>query len=149
MSSIDAYAAGLLDGEGTISIREERRSAGSDAHILQINIGMTDTRPLEFMRQHYGGAIRGPLPRPNAKHKALYQWQIGASIAETFLLRVRPFLILKAEQADVALRLRATKTRSGVPLPFAVLEERRALKDELRVLNHRGTGPIALRLRRT
>lgn len=137
MSTIDAYAAGLLDGEGTISIRVDHRPSG-DVHVLQINVGMTDLRPLNFMAENFGGGIHGPVRRGNPRHKPLYQWQVSARVAEAFLRRVRPYLVLKGEQADVALALRAISGRQGIRPSDAIMSERRSLKEQLRVLNQRG-----------
>jgi hypothetical protein len=90
------------------------------------------------MAQHFSGYVRGPVNRPNPKHKSIFFWQVSAAKAGEFLETIYPYLILKRRQADVALRLRDTNTRQGLRLTAETLAKRDALKEELRALNQRG-----------
>ena len=132
-----AYAAGFFDGEGTVTIRTELRKT-CKTHVLQIAIGITDRAPLEWMSERFGGNIRGPVIRASERHKPIYFWQLSAAKAGTFLEEVRPYLLLKAKQADIALELRRIKGSQGVRPSDEQIAARDALKEALTVLNHRG-----------
>ncbi len=140
-----AYAAGYFDGEGSVSIRVEQRKTGQRCHTLMLTIGSTDCRPLNWIVETFGGAMRGPLTvNRKPHHKPIYHWQMGAAQAGWFLQLMRPFLITKKPQAEIALRLRSLIVRQGKRLSIEALEQRDELKAALRVLNRRGLAPEQL-----
>lgn len=92
----DEYAAGLFDGEGCAAIfkrpHEEYYSYG-------VAIGSTNHQIVMDMRETYGGLVTKPYtPRGNAKPSV--QWILRGPGTIKFLLRVRPWLRIKAKQAD-------------------------------------------------
>lgn len=105
-----AYAAGLIDGEGCILIQ---RSKGETYHQL-VTVGMTEKARavLDAMEATYGGATK--LARAaTEKWDAAYAWTVAGDAATALLLDVQPHLILKVEQARVALRV--AEIRSSLP----------------------------------
>nr|WP_238400055.1 hypothetical protein [Kocuria indica] len=98
----DAYAAGLIDGEGCILIQ---KSKGPTYHHL-VTIGMTQKalETLRRMQRAYGGNIK--MMRPSTeKWDAAYGWTVAGQEAKALLEAVLPFLVLKEEQARLALKL--------------------------------------------
>lgn len=103
------YAAGFFDGEGSIILDRSRAS-----YRLVLSIGQVDSRPLYFIKSHFGGVVKLTNSwRKRANAKPLYHWIIKDAAAGAFLLDVIPFLIVKQEQAKVALSFRATVLLSG------------------------------------
>jgi hypothetical protein len=96
---IDAYAAGLLDGEGCVLLTMGKRSAGP-----RVDFGMTEKARavLEAMRDEYGGIVAEGRAATE-KWDAVVTWRLHGQEAARFLRRVLPHLMLKREQAQVAL----------------------------------------------
>ncbi|MFU8891016.1 MAG: hypothetical protein ACNA76_05070 [Anaerosomatales bacterium] len=64
---LDAYAAGLIDGEGTVTL-----SRNHSGKMRSPVISMTSTTPevLRFMQERYGGSIRPYLLVPEKIRRA-------------------------------------------------------------------------------
>ena len=97
-----AYAAGLIDGEGCVLIQQ---SKGETYHHL-VTIGMTEKAlpVLRQMQREWGGAVKRARPATE-KWDAAYAWTVAGDAATTLLTDTMPFLILKHEQARIALRV--------------------------------------------
>ena len=105
-----AYAAGFFDGEGCIVIAFPKKSkSGRRYHRLDVAVAQVDPRPLRWLLDLYGGRLDTPTPRE--KGRPVWHWRLNGPTAEAFLRSVRPYLIVKAEQADVAFEFRATVRR--------------------------------------
>ena len=103
----DAYAAGLVDGEGCIHIDKTLTP--------RLEIGMAETAldVLKAFRREYGGTIH--LGRAETeKWAASYHYTITGGNLAPVLLRLLPHLFLKREQADLALA--AWRLRDEMPL---------------------------------
>jgi hypothetical protein len=103
-----AWAAGVLDGEGSIQI--SRQNLG---HTLQVSVGQSgnDGPPamLLRLRQMYNGHIhenRSTRTTTDAVRKPHYVWQVVARQAEAFLREVLPYLVAKKAQAEIAIEYR-------------------------------------------
>ena len=105
-----AYAAGLIDGEGCVLIQE---SKGPTYHHL-VTIGMTEKAlaVLRAMQRQYGGALKCARPATE-KWDAAYAWTVAGDAATTLLTDTSPYLILKAEQARIALKV--AQIRADLP----------------------------------
>lgn len=93
-----AYLAGLFDGEGSVLIQP----CGS----LSIKLDNTDLPVLEFLVAQFGGPIY--RCRPRARRKTCFSWQVYGDVAEAALRKMLPYLIVKRNQADLALKIRNT-----------------------------------------
>lgn len=140
-----AYAAGLLDGEGSIltALRIKRWTPQ-----LIVAIQMCDERVLVWMAENFGGGVyvvrrKQPPTLPNGAKPVVwrqqYQWKLLCGKAGEFLKLVQPYLIVKRQQCERALALRAlTGKRSQRITPerhVAVLE----LARQISSLNRTGT----------
>lgn len=106
----DAYVAGLVDGEGCILIQESR---GPTYHHL-VTVGMTAKALsiLEALQAEYGGKTKKARDATERWDTA-YSWTVAGDQATDLLERIRPHLILKSEQARVALKV--AEIRRGLP----------------------------------
>jgi hypothetical protein len=105
-----AYVAGLIDGEGCISIYESK----GRTFYHSVTVGMTaKALPiLEQLQEKYGGNLtlhRKATDRWDAAHT----WSAHGDLATVVLEDVLPHLILKEEQARVALRV--AEIRASLP----------------------------------
>ena len=137
MTSTDcAYAAGFFDGEGWVGIaypkinKSEKRN-----HRLDVSVGQVDIRPLVWLVEKFGGRIQKNPKKCGLSQRLIYSWRINGPSAEAFLVAVRPYLIVKAEQADVALAFRKTikRQQKGHVTP-ALIEHRDELRSKLSLL---------------
>lgn len=144
----NAYLAGILDGEGCISITSYVRTFYSASgkpyqcitDLCQISIFQTDERLMKWLVFHYGGKYyqrKPPKKYPNAKIG--WHWQPArGKKQELLLLSIIPYLLLKKEQAILALeytRLGLIKRGPGVDNELHT--KRKALADRCSRLNQR------------
>lgn len=127
-----AWAAGVLDGEGSIQIRRENLG-----HTLGVSVGQSGNDGIPEMllrlREMYGGSIhenRSTRSTTDAVRKPHYVWGIVARQAEACLRSVLPYLVAKKEQAEIAIEYRE---RAVGRLHFdEAARYRQALKDAKR-----------------
>src|SRR5882762_2657083 len=108
-----AYLAGIIDGEGYIQISpggEIRSKYGIRHH--QIGLGCTMVRPevIYILQEAFGGKVRRVNPKKEKRHvhSPQFVWIIRSKLAAAAIARIRPFLILKTKQADLALAFQKT-----------------------------------------
>lgn len=97
-----AYVTGLFDGEGTIALKKDNVGKGHLSYVLRIRIAMTDRKPIDLCARFFGGKVHY-RKRSQENQADLYLWQLDGQRAGHFLEAVRPFLLVKAEEADLGL----------------------------------------------
>lgn len=102
------YAAGLFDGEGYIrvSIWKKPNSIHTRYQIFG-GINMCHRPVIEALHEKFGGNMPDPGRRISSRHRPLWTWNISSQIAADFLRKVLPYLIVKREEAELALELQA------------------------------------------
>ena len=100
-----AYIAGIIDGEGFITIRRERHI--NDRYSLHVGAGNTDRPLLEWLQASFGGKLVFS-PKPEG-YKDFFQWAIVSRSANNFLILILPYLRIKKDQAELALLFQAGK----------------------------------------
>jgi hypothetical protein len=96
------YFAGFFDGEGSIGVYtngNKHRGRTLRVSITQ-NVGPEATELLKESRRRWGGALT-LMNRTYAR--PAWIWQVSASNGVRALRDMRPYLRLKAAQADIAL----------------------------------------------
>lgn len=128
-SSELAYLAGIIDGEGTIT-----RGASSP----RLSIATTDIRLVNYLEKLLRKRAVSYLKRNrNPKHKIGYQIVIGRASDKLILLqRLLPFLILKKQQAELAIRFLESRFKRGES--SKLIEEEKNLMEEIVKLNRKG-----------
>src|SRR5215510_1071963 len=100
MRDVDlAWAAGFVDGEGTITLFLHKRLA--QIYIV-LSAGNTDPRPLHVLQEMFGGNV-SLHKRANATHKTFYTWWLGHRKAANAIRTIEPYLRVKREQAQIAI----------------------------------------------
>src|SRR5699024_9016629 len=108
------YAAGLIDGEGYIGIQETGGSFQVRLKIAMIDKGKP---ALDQMARIYGGNITYSKGR-GSNRRDVYEWRLTGEKAAHVIRQVKPYLLVKAEAAEVALSFQqllatADKLRNG------------------------------------
>lgn len=141
-----AYAAGIIDGEGTIGITEYavRKDRKSPQFRCYVSMAMTDpTLPMWFA-QSFGGTAHGYDAR-QPQQKGFTRWAVQNRKAADVCALLLPYLRLKKQQAHLLVNFYADPrldfTRHGGRGPQiseVEIEARREYTDNIRVLNRRG-----------
>lgn len=100
-----AWAAGFFDGEGCIMLTKRHRK-NSLNYDLRITVANTDIRSLHKFRQMFGGSIQVQVRPDHERWLPSWTWVAQNRAAEQCLLRLLPWLVVKHEQAELAIRSR-------------------------------------------
>jgi hypothetical protein len=120
MSAKAAYAAGFFDGEGYIHV--------SKAGHLTVGITQIQEGPLEYMRGYYGGSI-GSGGRCKGRRNPPRKWRAQGAEALCFLWHIRPYLILKADECNIAMDYPTGKR--GLSVSEDMLAKRMEIREAL------------------
>lgn len=119
------YTAGFFDGEGCITMQYRE----SIPHLLHVNISNVYLPVLEAIKYTYGGNISVKKVKQNRLRQ--YFWQATSEVACKFLREIYPYLLVKQEQAKIALRFQETVNRTRVTLTPEIIALRQVLAAEL------------------
>lgn len=87
--AIDAYAAGLIDGEGSVLLTKQSRHNQFRAPVVSAT---STTRPLlEFLVEYYGGHIV-PQKKRNDNYLPAWKWSIRYNKALNLLKQIIPYM---------------------------------------------------------
>jgi len=111
MSEIElAYAAGLFDGEGCVSINKVRQKQYvRDGYQLRCSISITHEPTSFWFQERFGGSHK-LIARKNARN--YWQWVLVARKARTFLEAVEPYLVIKKEVAGHGMAFQKARDES-------------------------------------
>lgn len=132
-----SYLAGIIDGEGSISIEIQsqsvRHNRNCDYYSLRLLVVNTNMPLLTWIEANFGGTIRArPLV---ANRRACYVWNLCSHKAAAVLAACQPYMIIKAAHVEVFLEFAATMSRSHYRLSDELLERRRELYLRLKHIN--------------
>ena len=102
-----SYLAGIIDGEGSISISKMRTQSGNTSHRMVLCVSNTNDKMIDWLYEKFGGSVcyRPPV---GCRKKDCWAWSLQGREAEELLRVVRDYSICKREEIDVALEFRAT-----------------------------------------
>jgi DNA modification methylase len=134
MPDVDAaWLAALIDGEGTITISRNKRSEKNPAHadIFQVQVSIANTCvPLLDKAARLMGGIEVRLNK-GGTNRPIYAVRTSGEKAVAVINAIKPWLIDKAVQADIALSLHDTQRAAGTPKASYQTAEGRAYKERL------------------
>ena len=129
-----AYLAGLIDGEGTISIYLNHRGY----YITQTSITQVNEPLIRWLQETFGGNVHNVKNNNPNKHQERWKWQITSTLMREHLPRTLPYLRLKRRHAEIAIEFLSGRRRGGNPITDADLLTQEELYEEIRILNRRG-----------
>jgi hypothetical protein len=106
-----AWVAGIVDGEGCISIIRHPPTPGSrcrsNRYTLHVKVTMGHKSTISRLVEVMGvGTLQNHAPR-GPRTNASYSWIAQARHGEQAIRLMRPYLLTKAKEADVALAFMA------------------------------------------
>lgn len=128
------YLAGVIDMESSIQIFKRKHSSQGyvyAGYTLSLNVSNTNLGLLQWLKQNLGGSV-GAKKTYNPKCKQAYYWSLGGKETKQLLKKVYPYLLVKKEQAALALNFPfGTKSEFNISLKDKLFEE-------IKILNKRG-----------
>ena len=106
-----AWAAGIIDGEGSIFIMKQKRKDRERTHnfILRVSVQSADrVMAPELKRLFPEGAEFGMQLDSRPGHSACLKWQVAGKRAIRVLKEILPYLRVKKDQAEAAIEFQET-----------------------------------------
>jgi len=132
-----AYTAGLIDGEGYISLLPVWKGHG---YCAVVKVSSVDPFMTTFLYENYGGNL-GRLRIHKPPQRPSRQWTLrnGRRVHE-FLTNIYPYLQVKKAQADVVMEYVESFSQNSLRNE-TVWAQKRVFYDKIRKLNRRGMAP--------
>lgn len=129
-----AYAAGLFDGDGSVSIIVRRRARCRPWHELSVQLQMCRPEAPEWLAAHFGGGV-SLYVKDGVRQ---FKWTIYTANAGRFLRGVLPHLTTRRRSAEIALQFAETiGPRGRNRLADGEFERRESMRQALLVENKR------------
>lgn len=107
-----AWAAGIVDGEGCISLHTVKSQQGL-CYVLRLTVTNTSVLMLTRLQEIFGGGSIHPKTRYSEKHRQGWYWQVCSKKAERAIRLIEPYLVNKREEARVGLYSRELMQQHG------------------------------------
>lgn len=136
---IKGYTAGFLDGEGYIGILNSNLNSiqaktGRKYYGVHVQFIQKDLKVLEWLKKQWGGGGIFISDHPNRKGGPVWRWCLHSKDAIRLLKEVYPYLIVKKEQAELAIQFPLKTARKK--LPDEVYKLRCRLAGRMRALKY-------------
>lgn len=100
-----AYLAGLVDGEGSFSLRKYKLKNGKSNYSIRVQISNTDKRLADWIKERLPGHMYSYKPKPSHtgnNRRTLWTWAMNGDVKPRIFLReIYPYLIIKKDQAEL------------------------------------------------
>jgi hypothetical protein len=137
MSVEAAYAAGLFDGEGHIAITFRSNGKGKaryPRYQLYCSMSQNNREAIEWLVSIFGGSSRFVVGKRsyNRRYYERWNWVISTANAAAFLETIRPYMIVKKQEIEIALAFQATMDKHRFRIPAEVVDFRRECHQRIR-----------------
>lgn len=135
---IYAYLAGTIDADGCITVQRVKKLSKrckrlSTYYIIKIALNETSPVVPTLLKETFGGQLYTHQPA-NQSHKRWYIWQVTNQLAISAIRLLMPYLRLKKEQAEIAVKFGAVleeqwlEIRSTQKPPYRITDEHNAVR---------------------
>ena len=131
-----AWVAGIVDGEGTITIRTKPYPGGKRYQVASLSVCNTDTDLIAQVVEFTGIGRVGFNIRANHRRKEIWRWQTDQRQAAAVVEQLLPWLTAKRRVGELLLEFQ-TLRRCGKFLPGAQARQL-GIVEEVRAENRRG-----------
>lgn len=135
-----AYAAGIVDGEGSIMLSYIHTS-GKNTFIPVIAVVNTNLKLLKWLQSMFGGNVNNQR-KDNPNHKDSYLWSHRYKSCVEILKSIYPYLKLKRKQAEVIFKVVKVKKKYRVQGIYGTSKQAQrcllTLTSKMHKLNKRG-----------
>ena len=102
-----AYVAGIIDGEGCIRLASRGLRNNLVSYYIGVEVGMTNKDLIYSLKEMFGGCVI--VRNQQGNRKTRYDWSLRTKMALDFIKLIYPYLRVKKQQADVALRFQSRR----------------------------------------
>lgn len=130
-----SYMAGIIDGEGCFNIQRP----GGKTHTLRLFVMNTSKPLIDYLYKTYGG-YQYSRKKENSTWKIRHEWFVDREILDELLPLLIPYLIVKKEHCEIAIKFRKTfpKIRTYHTIPVDMVHIREDCHRRLKILNKKG-----------
>lgn len=96
-----AYAAGIIDGEGCVTIY---KLGGGRSYGLMIRVSMTNLPVVQWLAKALSGLVGTKSRWGKDYYLPQYRWEAVGDHAYAVLSAIRPYVVGKQEQVDLGLK---------------------------------------------
>ena len=125
-----AWAAGFLEGEGSIFITNGR----GRGKVLRISAAQVDPAPIEELNRLFGGGVFRAKGRDGRRDH--YRWYASNRRAADVLRAILPYMVSKRDQALIGLAFQEAKGPTGVMMTDEQVAREADQKQRLMELHH-------------
>lgn len=146
-----AYLAGIIDSDGCIGMFKSRagiQRIKNPRYVLTVTVVNTSQELMNWLVEKIGGTYTA-RKRSKKEHKLTFSWRYDNAKAALLLKDIRPYLIVKRQQADVGIELIdnwKTNHGRGATTSTEEIGRRDALWERMKFLNQTGVQPQRLNL---
>lgn len=138
-----AYIAGVIDSDGCIQACKLTSGSGhyrAELHVIQKNIAIID-----FLYSRFEGSVNVVNRQHKSGLKNYIRWMITGTRMANILKNCLPYLVLKKEQAKLAIELQSMLVPKGRArkLPVEAIERRKYIAFKMKSLNSPATTECA------
>lgn len=133
-----AYLAGVIDCDGTISMYKSKYEAKRSRSVHKLRFYVVNTRKelIDWLHDRFGGLVYSRKPK-NENWRTKYEWMLENKQLGAVLPLLRPYIVIKREQLEVAIAFRKTvRFGRGYRIPNDVLAFRDECHQRMCSLNH-------------
>jgi hypothetical protein len=135
-----AYIAGIIDGEGSISMSYTGPRYGYryGNYRLVLQVGNTKEPLIEYLHRITGVGNRWNREGQKQEHAKVWYWQVTNQKAAEVIGSCLPYLVIKVEQALLALSYADFVVPTAVGITEEVAAERHDIYSALKKANKKG-----------
>ena len=127
-----AYLAGIVDGEGTVTLTRHHKN---ETHTPRVCVANNNLELLNWIKLKWGGVIVSKK-KYKIHHRDSYVWYVAQDRAIRFLNEIKQYLIIKKPHADlITSEYKSVTHRAGKYTP-RMLKKKMRLVAKIRKLNH-------------
>lgn len=128
-----AYMAGIFDGEGTVFIRTRSKDGIPDSIVMTVT--NSDPRIMKWIKINFGGLVNRSIHNKRLGTRLpCWVWTCNSRLAVSILKEIFPFLIVKKDQAEVAIAYWSDRKTFNKGLPDWEIEKRKKYRDKIKEL---------------
>lgn len=155
-----SYAAGFVDADGCIGIAKSKnvRNPKCPRYSLRITVMGVHKGIIDWFQKNFGGSVHCKVSRHGNScylphHRVQWRWEATGNVAIPIIKQLVPYLIVKKEQGELAVKFQEMKNRDrgkyGTrPVPHDIINTREKMYLEMRELKRVGETLETYRSRR-
>lgn len=143
-NEIYAYFAGIIDGEGTISMYYYKKL---DRYFLTFEVYNNCPKLIHWLETNIGGysrAINSPSRECKVNWKTTYVWRLQNNETLHVMQSLLPYLVSKKEQCEIGIEFKRSYLIRECPVSAESKKFRKSLYERMQPLNQRGKVPPCL-----